>query len=778
MSPPGEERARESSTRRSRAARVLLAAAIACAVVLACRDDASEHATTPGTAIPPLPPRAAPRYASESTCVECHADEVRAWKGSQHAVAIQEASSETVLADFDAPPFVAHGRTTSFSRRDGRFFVETEGRDGKRATFPVRWTFGVAPLQQYLLELDHGRFGSLTIAWDVARKRWFDLYPDEDLAPGDELHWTGRYQRWNAMCAQCHSTDLQKNYDAASDGYATTWSEMTIGCQACHGPAQRHLDLARAKSATERDSGFDTLLRHGGQRAQLDACGPCHAMRSPIAERWVHGEPFLDHFLPELVREGSYAADGQLVGEAYVYGSFLQSRMHRRGVACSDCHEPHTLALRGSGNSVCAQCHQETPPVNRFPTLQRKRYDASEHTHHASGSPGSSCVACHMPSTTFMQIDTRHDHSFRIPRPDESVAFGVRNACNDCHADKDAAWAAEAASTWWPKLAERPTFTAAFARGRAGDESAVGELERIALDPERAPIVRGSALELAGALGAHDVATRLVHDGEPLVRLGALRGIEAASTELSLDTLRALLVDPQRALRVEAARVGAGFARRKDLDERAREDLTRASAEFLAAQKALDDFPGSHLNRAVVCYRRGEIEEAIAEYERALALDPAFLPARFNLASLLQSQQDPARAESVLRDGLRHRPDEAALHTSLAVLLENSGRDAEALAEYVRAAALSPRDAQAQASAAEALQRAGRDSEAAEHWRRVFTLDPMDEQRLFEAIAWCAGRNDWKSALPYAEQLARVAPDDPEARELVERVRREANAKR
>src|SRR6185295_4735834 len=263
------------------------------------------------------------------------------------------------------------------------------------------------PLQQYLVRAEHGRVQCLTVAWDTEQKRWFDLYPDEAFAPGDELHWTGRYQRWNVMCAQCHSTDLVKHYDAASDGYKTSWSAISVACQACHGPASEHVATARAGRSAPGASGFTAPLRRTEQRAQLDACGPCHAMRTPISARWTPSEPFLDHFVPELLRESTYEADGHVKAEVYVYGSFLQSKMAQKGVACADCHDPHSLAARGAQNQVCTQCHQPTPPLNRFSTLPPKLFDAPEHHHHAAGSAGASCVACHMPAKTFMQLDVR-----------------------------------------------------------------------------------------------------------------------------------------------------------------------------------------------------------------------------------------------------------------------------------------------------------------------------------------------------------------------------------
>src|SRR5262249_32940180 len=301
-----------------------------------------------------LRPREAPvsrrqpvAYVSNGACAECHPAQAAAWETSHHARAMAPATDATVLGDFGGAEFDHAGVKSKFFRRDDRFFVHTDGPDGTLADFPVAFTFGVAPLQQYLIELPGDRLQALTIAWDTERRRWFHLYPEEQTPPGDVLHWTGRYQGWNAMCAPCHSTDVRKNYDAEADRYRTTWSEVNVSCQSCHGPGAQHVGWVRAAGHTGDDGLVD--FKAGGPAREIEVCAPCHARRSELTAAPVPGEPLYDDYLPALLTEDLYHADGQQLGEVYEYGSFPQSPMYLAGVRCPDCHRPPRPALAAQG---------------------------------------------------------------------------------------------------------------------------------------------------------------------------------------------------------------------------------------------------------------------------------------------------------------------------------------------------------------------------------------------------------------------------------------------
>jgi len=188
-------------------------------------------------------------YVGVESCSGCHEEQYRAWRGSHHDLAMQHATPATVLGDFSGVEFENYGVTSTFLEGNGTYFVRTDNASGELQEFPVKFVFGVTPLQQYLIEFPGGRLQSLPIAWDTrdadeGGQRWFHLYADEYISHTDLLHWTGREQNWNYQCAECHSTNLQKNYSVDSDSFDTTWSEINVACEACHGPGSRHVQQA------------------------------------------------------------------------------------------------------------------------------------------------------------------------------------------------------------------------------------------------------------------------------------------------------------------------------------------------------------------------------------------------------------------------------------------------------------------------------------------------------------------------------------------------------
>ena len=632
-------------------------------------------------------------YVDEAACAECHVPQHREWSGSHHDLAMQPAAPDTVLGDFDGASFTHQGVTSRFFTRDGRFFVNTEGADGRPADFELTYTFGVEPLQQYLAPFPGGRLQSLPIAWDTRRGEWFHLYPDERIAPGDVLHWTGRYQTWNAMCAECHSTNLRKNYDAASNTYRTVWDAIDVGCQACHGPGGNHVEWTRTgqsgPAADALEAGLVVDLAAADSQIEIQACAGCHAHRQRISDSGGHARPLLDDFRPSTLREGLYYADGQIRDEVYVWGSFAQSPMHRAGVRCSNCHDPHGLGLQAEGNAVCVQCHREAPPA-RFPQLASMRFDTPGHHFHPTGSAGAQCVSCHMPARTYMGVDERRDHGFRVPRPDVSVALGTPNACTQCHADETDAWAADRAAEWWG-TPRRPHFAEALAAARRGDPEAGPGLRRLVEDADQPAIVRATALEHLPPYGpgAVESAVAAAADPDPLVRAAAAVALEHLDPQRRIAALVPLLDDPLRAVRIEAARALTSVPRAA-LDARQAARFDAALTELLEAETASADLPGAQLNLGVLHARSGEPAAAERSYRTALAFDPAFAPARFNLANLLNRQGRNGEAEAVLRAGLERAPDDGELHYSLGLLLAEEQRFEEAAASLERAAALMP----------------------------------------------------------------------------------------
>ncbi len=236
IAKPLPDRAAEgSSSRRANFITALVAAALVLAGGLVLQlSTRGLHGEPQGGLIEGL--SASATYVGSEACAGCHQAEAQLWRTSHHKQAMDHATEKTVLGDFADGSFEYYGMRSRFFRKDGKFVVETDGADGKVEQFEVKYTFGVYPLQQYLVEFPDGRVQALPVAWDTRAKeqggqRWFHLYPKEEIRHDDVLHWTKLNQNWNFMCSECHSTGVRKNYDAARDLFATSFAEISVAAK-------------------------------------------------------------------------------------------------------------------------------------------------------------------------------------------------------------------------------------------------------------------------------------------------------------------------------------------------------------------------------------------------------------------------------------------------------------------------------------------------------------------------------------------------------------------
>ena len=729
-----------------------------------------------------------PSFVGAQACAGCHAAQAAAWQPSHHALAMQPAKPATVLGDFSGAMLEHFGVVTTFSRDGDRYMVRTDGPDGALHDYPVAYTFGVRPLQQYLIAMPGGRYQALGIAWDSRAQaeggqRWFHLYPDQRLPAGDRLHWTGRDQTWNYMCADCHSTGVVKNFDLGKNAYATTWTDVNVGCEACHGPGSRHVAWAQSGAASEDDHkglvawlkptdaghwemNAATGIAHRTEKlasSELDACAGCHARRKVIAPAALPGAPFLDSALPAYLEPGLYHADGQIDGEVFEYGSFLQSRMYHAGVTCSNCHDPHSLSLRAEGNGLCAQCHMQA------------KFDATAHHHHEPGSAGAQCANCHMPSKTYMEVDARRDHSFRVPRPDLSVAIGTPNACTQCHTDRDAGWAARIVAQWYPNGRQTtPHYGTALNAGRAGAADAEAQLDRLILDPTVPAIARGSAVLLLRAYlsnGSKAAVTAAASDPDPIVRAAVPRMLPSALSPAMVQSVAPLLKDPVRAVRIEAARALAGVAP-QSLAPDQRAALPAAYLELVAAEQIDRDRPEAHLNIGLLNGRRGQPDLAESEYRTALRLDPNFVPALANLADLERGRGRDQRGAELLRKAAEIEPANADVRHALGLLLVRQRDYAGALAQLRQASELAPDNARYAYVYAVALNSSGASNEAAAAMEQAHARHSADRDILAALIGFARGRGDGAAAIRYARELAALDPANSQVRALLQELQR------
>jgi tetratricopeptide (TPR) repeat protein len=720
-------------------------------------------------------------FAGARACAACHAKEAEAWRGSHHDLAMAVADADSVLGDFGDTTFEIAGELSRFFRRNEGWWIATTSADGSTAEYEVAYTFGADPLQQYLIEFPDGRLQAYGVAWDTrpagdGGQRWFHVYGDHPPAAGESVHWTGIDQNWNYMCADCHSTGFRKNYDPGADTYASTYTDIDVACEACHGPGAAHAEWAEA-GAGGADPGFPVRLGQDGRRrvsvpgeptvkiegpvnrTEVESCGRCHARRTTLREPYAHGEVLTDSFMPALLTEPLYHPDGQIRDEVYVYGSFRQSRMYAAGVTCGDCHEPHSLELRAQGDGVCAQCHQPA------------HFAAAGHTFHEPGPEAPGCRDCHMPAQDYMVVDPRRDHSFRVPRPDLAASLGVTNACADCHADKSPQWSAEAVRGWLGRDAlGGQDFAAAFRRAGDGWPDAAPDLLAIVDEDAEPAIVRATALTHLARFPSRETFSRIaanVYDEDPLVRLGAVSAAEGFPPDTRRTLLEPLLTDPVLAVRAEAARSLAA-ADPAALSETGRGALASGLADYVQINRHNADRPEARMNLGNLYADARDAVTAEQQYRAAIELQPDFVPAWNNLADLQRATGDDAGAESTLRAGLEVVRSPASLEYALGLLLVRAGRPEEALEWLSRATLSAPDNARFAYVYGVALHDLGRPADGIEALQAAHAARPSDADVLAALVVFCRDAGRLADARRYADRLVELQPDNPEARALLD----------
>ncbi|MCO5063914.1 MAG: tetratricopeptide repeat protein [Rhizobiaceae bacterium] len=546
---------------------------------------------------------------------------------------------------------------------------------------------GVEPLQQYLVELPGGRLQALDIAWDTVAGRWYHLYPDQDATAGNGLHWTGFYKNWQARCAVCHQTDFRKNYKQETHSYQSTWSELTVGCEACHGPGGTHVAWAQKKPQRQwtglLPNGLLKPQSNSRQSIEQDMCGPCHSRRDPLgADSTLPGDHFSDHYALTPLG-GLYFADGQQYQEVYILGSFLQSKMHEKGVTCSNCHDPHSGRTLAEGNAICTQCHNESGRAE-FPSLVSKKYDSPQHHHHTEGTPGAQCVNCHMPERKYMTVDGRRDHFFRIPDPELSKLIGSPDACGTCHTDKTAEWGASAIHSWSPDRAPSDHSTAllfsdVLQKGLSSER--LSELATLAQDTRKPDVVRASALDDMGDQvdpAMLEPLSRLLTDSSELVRSKAPRLWRSVPGPERVRILMPLLKDPVATVRIAAALEMASI-KPDDLPMETRSGLDAALQEMRASMTAKSDFPEGQMAIGGLAVASGNWVAAQEAFAEAVFMDPQLVQVWLTRARIAGALGDNAEAIAILNAAYTQNPASADVGGALAQLLLSQGRLPDAI---------------------------------------------------------------------------------------------------
>ena len=624
-------------------------------------------------------------------CVSCHQREYNLWKDSDHDKAMDVATDSSVVGNFDNAEFFYNGKTHKFYKRDDKFFVYTEGPNGEMQELQITHTFGVRPLQQYLIPFENGKYQCLPIAWDTEKREWYHLfehvYADQNITPTNWLYWTNQGQNWNGMCAECHSTNLNKNYDIENDAFNTTWSDININCEACHGPGSEHIDWAQLpEMARSYDNNMGLVIKTSGTTSKqfVEACAPCHSRRSSLGVNDHTTIKYFENHLPQLPLPPNYFIDGQILEEVYVYGSFTQSEMYMKDVICSDCHDSHSIEFKFEDNALCTQCHL---------TDEYDTYDHHFHKYKGEGGEpvidkfgdkievgeGALCRTCHMPGRYYMGVDFRRDHSFRVPRPDLTIKLGTPNACNDCHADKSAQWSQQHITKFYGEK-KKNHYATTFADALDLKEGADTNLIRIIKDDLYPEIVRASAVEYLGNYeneSAYNVIKEALSDPEPVVRISAINSFTAIDPQDLINSLSPLLNDPLKAVRTQAANKLSVLGK-EEFTEVQLKTLNKVLEEYLETIKYSADFPAGRFNLGNYYSQKGNVNSSEKHYRKAIELDSLFYPAKSNLAMLYYNSGKLKQAENLFIDLIENHPEYTGGNYNLGLLYAEQKRYKEA----------------------------------------------------------------------------------------------------
>lgn len=708
-------------------------------------------------------------FVGAKACIDCHQTEAQAWQQSDHYQSMQVATSEHVLGDFNNVTFTAGVRSSKFITEQGKYYIETTNNSETMQRFKVRYTFGYFPLQQYLLETEQGRLQAFDVAWDSrpaddGGQRWYQLQDDSVTDPEHPFFWTGYYQNWNSRCAACHSTDLQKHYNADTQSFNTTYQDVNVACEACHGPGQNHIE--RANNATldtlgtglkalpqplafhfkEGDAIARPVAKPGEQTLALDTCGACHSRRAELAEPQF-GIEYHQQFQLEGINDPLYFNDGAIRDEVFVLGSFLQSKMAQQGVTCTHCHDPHTGKTILPGAQVCATCH---------------RADVFEQASHNNGHKDADCLDCHMPQQVYMQVDARRDHRFH--RPDSSQPNSVY-PCVACHTDKSQQWLASALDAWPEREEASADILGEWAQVNHGllnfNNKHVDAANTLITQSAIAPVLKAALLNKLTAFASPLSQASIQYSAQaedPLLRREAVKAISQLPVKLASELLQKLTKDPVKSVRNEVANVvlaqpqntygpAALFASVLD--------------EYKNTLLATQDHPGSNLGLAQVALYEGNVSAASHYYSAALKIEPTNLAGLLSFAEFARQTGDDKQAEKLFKQALQYGADSAAVQFAYGLHLVRAKQLTMALGHLQQAALANDAQAHYAYVYAVALWQLSRQADALQALQNANKRWPGQHNIINTWVTYAYQAKDSSHLRRAYQQLRQTFPADP-----------------
>jgi len=696
-------------------------------------------------------------FVGSSNCQSCHTKEFSDWKKSDHYLAMQHAYDSTVLGDFNNATYVADGVTNNFFKKDGKFYINTQGDDGLNHDYEVVYVFGYFPLQQYLIAFPGGRLQSTRASWDSRDKKWFHQYTGQKIHHKDWLHWTGTGQNWNTMCASCHSTNLQKNYQFSSDTYNTTWDEINVTCESCHGPGSKHTDFMNSpeykRGVRLKNSGL-IYAKNTNPQIQLNTCAPCHARKSDLSQQFIASDEIMDNLIPQIISNNFYFADGQINDEDYEYSSFTQSKMFHKEVRCSNCHNPHSGKLVATGNNLCMSCHEP-------------KYNTEQHHFHKINTEGAQCINCHMPVKTYMGNDHRRDHSFRIPRPDQSIIWETPNTCTSCHKDKSNTWAADAIKkNYGPTRAYH--FSDDLLPGSELTDKSEKHLLKLLADTLQPEIARATAVYYLGNIQTQQSANALIgalKDKKPLVRYHALRVLDNFPPQVWQSFAYQNLTDNVRAVRIATADLYHRLPA-ETIPASARNAYAAADAENKKYLQYQTDFAVGNVMLADYELQGGDHLGAIIHYMRGLKKDSLMNYARLNLAASYSTAGKNDEALKALKEAALIDPQNDRIFYNLGLLYYELNDIPLALKSFQKSIQLGSENTGLYYNYGLLLQQQGKLKEAEQILLDGYTINPLAININYALSFLYANQNNLSKARVHATVLRKLDPNNPDYQDL------------
>ena len=735
-----------------------------------------------------LPLNASSEYAGSTACADCHSSEHEQWQNSHHSKAMQAATVDTVLGDFDDISVEFHNIKSRFFVKNGQYQIETTNKDGQQETFNVVYTFGFEPLQQYILDTGNGHLQAFNIAWDtrdasIGGQRWFHLQPDIKMTEDHPFFWQRHFQNWNSRCAECHTTGYEKNYDADTHTYQSGFAEPNVGCESCHGPGQAHIDQLKDKQL-DPNKGFITRLEatpifqyaendpianlSGETNTQyMQQCAFCHSRRLTLGQSdngAIQADQYEEQFHNEhslsLLDSELYFDDGQIKDEVFVIGSFLQSKMAHAGVTCSNCHNPHSGNISLSANTVCSQCHLPD------------EFDTPKHHFHAAGSTDTNvgsplCVDCHMPARTYMQVDDRRDHGFIIPSAKVSEITGSPNVCLGCHIEKDLNWVEKTLQQQYGNEHSRPPLAKTI---HWSNIHTLSDAEKIVFTRERlgnqSPIVDAKLLSIINTRPTQEsvsLAIEQLKAPSPLVRRAAIDVLSQLPPETMVNFVVPLLDDPIQSVRFQAAAVLANHL--TSLSPQQTEKISSGLMEYKNSLLQNADSPNAQLSLAQLALAEQNIDDAKIHYDNALEIAPKLPAAQLGMANFWRATQAVDNEEAVLAEAAQMHPDFSEVLFQYGLYQVRAKQYEQASQILVEASELEDSQPYYAYVAAASLDRVEKTQQAIGLLLAANNRWPQQTNLLTSLALYSEKTNDKESLATAVDALKQLLPDNPQVRQ-------------